>query len=224
MVVPVGRDNRAVGSHHSQTHTPGRQGKMEVCPLGGRGPNKTLRLGRHGRGHKGQHGRTILPGSLLNRNRMLRGRVANLSTSNGQPLNLSRTLDGRLPKPSIQVLNLHSKALHGRTRNPSKLEVEVGPATTPGVASGHCGGVKVGRRTTVLNSGRSLVWKLGQDSHGDSKVVREEAGSNGATTTSRPVGRQVRLLSPCMTLCCYIVERRLSACVVSRETVVCMCC
>lgn len=199
VVVPVGRDNRAVGSHHSQTHTPGRQGKTEVCPPGGRGPNKTLRLGRHGRRHKGQRGRAILPGSLLNRNRMLHGRVANLSPSNGQPLNLSRTLDGRLPKPSIQVLNLHSKALPGRTRNrhnPSKLEV--GPATTPGVASGHSGGVKVGRRTTLLNSGRSLVWKLGQDSRGDSKVVREEAGSNGAITTSRPVGRQVRLLSPCM--------------------------
>ena len=199
VVVPVGRDNRAVGSHHSQMHTPGRQGKTEVCPLGGRGPNKTLRLGRHGRRHKGQRGRAILPGSLLNRNRMLHGRVANLSPSNGQPLNLSRTLDGRLPKPSIQVLNLHSKALPGRTRNrhnPSKLEV--GPATTPGVASGHSGGVKVGRRTTLLNSGRSLVWKLGQDSRGDSKVVRGEAGSNGAITTSRPVGRQVRLLSPCM--------------------------
>ena len=153
VVVPVGRDNRVVGSHHSQTHTPGRQGKTEVCPLGGRGPDKTLRLGRHGRGHKGQHGRAILPGSLLNQNIMLRGRVANLSPSNGQPLslNLSRTLHGRLPNPSIQVLSLHSKALPGRTRNchnPSSLEV--GPATTPGVAIGRSGGVKVGRRTAAL--------------------------------------------------------------------------
>ena len=194
-MVPVGRDNRAAGSHHSQTHTPGRQGKMEVCLLNGRGPNKTLCLGRHGRGHKGWRGRVILPGSLLNRNRMLCGRIPNLSPSNGQPpsLNLTKTLHGRLPNPSTQVLILHSKALPGKTHNrhsPSSLEVA--PATTPGVASGRNGGVKGGRQTAALNSGRSPGWRLGQDSRGDSKVVREEGGSSTATTTSGPVGRQVR--------------------------------
>ena len=215
MVVPVGRDNRAVGSHHSQTYIPGRD------------PNKTLRLGRHGRGHKGQHGRVIPPGSLLSQNRQLHGKVPNLSRSkipHGRPpslnpskilcgrlpsLNPSKILHGRLPNPSIQVLKVHSKVLCGRTlihHSPSNMSVAL--AATPGVVTGHSGGVKGGRRATALSSGRSLVWRLGQDSRGDSRVVREEGeeeevGNSTAMSTNGPVERQVRSLHTTVSLCKY---------------------
>ena len=67
------------------------------------------------------------------------------------------------------------------------------------MATGHSGGVKGGRQATALNSGRSLVWRLGQDNHGDSRVVREEGeeeevrNSTGVTTNG-PVESQVRPL------------------------------
>lgn len=88
--------------------------------------------------------------------------------------------------PPNQLLNHSSSSL-------SRLGLTPAP-TTPGLASGHSGGEKVGS-LVVPTSGRNLGWRPGLGSRGYSRVavVREgEHRESRIAATSRTAGRQVR--------------------------------